>query len=103
MDINGAMNAGLQGLQRASQQVSEASADVANAGRRNDVQQRENAQASETVAASETASETSQSVNANNATEGLLDLQQGKTSFEANTRTVDTADEMLGTMIDTRA
>lgn len=103
MEINGAMNAGLQGLQRASQQVNEASAEIANEGARNDVQQQSNAQSSGVNAATESASETSQSVSANNATDGLVSLQQGETNFEANTRTVETADEVLGTLIDTSA
>ena len=62
MEINGAMNAGLQGLQRASQQVNEASAEIANAGARNEVQQQGNAQANGVNAATESASETGQSV-----------------------------------------
>lgn len=103
MEINGAMNAGLQGLQRAGQQVSEASAEIANASGRNDFQQQGAAQNNGSVAATETASETSQAVTANTATDSLVSLQQGETSFEANTQTVETADEMLGTMIDTSA
>ncbi|RUO76006.1 flagellar basal body rod C-terminal domain-containing protein [Idiomarina seosinensis] len=101
MEINGAMNAGLQGLQRASQQVSEASAEIANASGRNDVQQQGAAQNSGAVAATETASETSQAVTANTSTDSLVSLQQGETSFESSAQTVETADEMLGTMIDT--
>ncbi|WP_404401216.1 hypothetical protein LG288_01185 [Idiomarina seosinensis] len=103
MEINGAMNAGLQGLQRASQQVTEASAEIANASGRNDVQQQTNAQSAGNTAATESASETSQAVSANNATDSLIGLQQGETSFEANAQTVATADEMLGTLIDTSA
>lgn len=103
MEIGAALNSGLQGMQRASQQVSEASQEIASAVDRNGVQQQANANTNGVQAATETASETSQSVTASSTTESLVSLNQGQTNFEANTRTVETADEMLGTMIDTRA
>jgi flagellar hook-associated protein FlgK len=105
MEIGAAMNSGLQGMQRANQQVSQASQEIASASTsgRNDVQQQSNAVANGAQAATETASETSQSVTATNTTDSLVSLNQGQTNFESNTRTVETADEMLGTMIDTSA
>ena len=105
MEIGAAMNSGLQGMQRANQQVSQASQEIASASTsgRNDVQQQSNAVANGPQPATETASETSQSVTAANTTDSLVSLNQGQTNFESNTRTVETADEMLGTMIDTSA
>lgn len=105
MEIGAAMNSGLQGMQRANQQVSQASQEIASASTsgRNDVQQQTNANANGAQAATETASETSQSVTATSTTDSLVSLNEGQTSFEANTRTVETADEMLGTTIDTSA
>ncbi len=103
MEIGAAMNSGLQGMQRANQQVSEASQEIASAAGRNDVQQQDNANVNGGQAATETASETTQSVNAASTTDSLVSLNEGQTNFEANTRTVETADEMLGTLIDTSA
>ena len=103
MEIGAAMNSGLQGMQRANQQVSEASQEIASAAGRNDVQQQDNANTNGGQPATETATETAQSVNAASTTESLVSLNEGQTNFEANTRTVETADEMLGTLIDTSA
>ncbi|MGM0906412.1 MAG: flagellar basal body rod C-terminal domain-containing protein [Pseudomonadota bacterium] len=105
MEIGAAMNSGLQGMQRSNQQVSQASQEIASASAsgRNDVQQQDNANVSGAQVATEAASETSQSVTATSTTDSLVSLNQGQTNFEANTRTVETADEVLGTMIDTNA
>lgn len=103
MEVNGTFNSGLQGLQRASQQVSEASAEIASATDRNSVQQQDAANSAGAQAATESASETSQAISANQASDSLVALQQGETNFEANARTVETADEVLGTLIDTSA
>jgi len=99
MEIGAAMNTGLQGMQRANQQVSEASQEIASAAGRNDVQQQDNANTN----GGQPATETAQSVNAASTTDSLVSLNEGQTNFEANTRTVETADEMLGTLIDTSA
>jgi len=102
MDITGAMSSAAYGMNRASDQVSQASADIASAPGRN--QQQQEFAASGTQAGSEVASETTQSVNANTSvTTSLTDLQQGETLFQANGKVLETADSMLGTLIDTRA
>ncbi|MDV6317258.1 flagellar basal body rod C-terminal domain-containing protein [Idiomarina sp. HP20-50] len=103
MEIGAAMNSGLQGMQRANQQVSQASQEIASAAGRNDVQQQDNANVNGGEVATEAATETSQNVTAASTTDSLVSLNEGQTNFESNTRTVETADEMLGTMIDTSA
>ena len=99
MDINNVLSAGLQGMQRASQQVTEASAELANPQDSNARWQQAD---TDSVNGSETASETLNSVPANTATDSLVSLAQGDQVFEANTRSVETADEVLGTLIDTK-
>lgn len=103
MDISGAMSNAMYGMNRASDQVSQAGAEIASAPARQQ-QQQEAVRSAETQTATETATETSQSVNANaNVTGAMVDLNVGEKSFQANARTFATADEMLGTLIDTRA
>lgn len=102
MDITGAMSNAALGMNRASEQVSQASADIATAPGR--IQQQQDFAASGTQTGTEVATETSQSVNANTSvTESLTDLQQGETLFQANGKVLETADSMLGSLIDTRA
>lgn len=107
MDISGALNSAVSGMNRGSEQVTQASLEIANAPARNQQTQQDAAPAS-TQAGAETASETSQSVTANNAaastntTQSLVDLQSGGLMFQANGKVLATADSMLGTLIDTR-
>ncbi len=99
MEISNVLSAGMQGMQRSSQQVTEASAELADPQQTN---QRWQQSAADVASGSEIASETLNSVPANTATDALVSLKQGQQSFEANTKSVQTADEMLGTMIDTK-
>lgn len=107
MDISGALNSAVSGMNRASEQVTQASLDIANAPARNQQTQQDVAPAA-TQAGTETASETSQSVTANNAasntntTQSLTELRSGELMFQANGKVFATADSMLGSLIDTR-
>lgn len=103
MDISGAINTAVIGMERSSQQVSQASTEIAQASVRDaERQQRINAGGTET--ATQTPSESEQSVNANaSVTDALVDLNVGKNLFQANGRVLESADEMLGTLIDTTA
>lgn len=104
MDISGAFSNAMYGMNRASDQVSQASADIASAPAR--IQQQQDVvmgarTGAGTQAATETASETTQSVTANTSvTSALVDLQSGEQTFKANARVAETADSMLGTLID---
>lgn len=107
MDISGAFNSAVSGMNRASEQVTQASLEIANAPARNQQTQQDFAPAS-SQPGTETASETSQSVTANNAasntntTQSLANLQNGELMFQANGKVLATADSMLGSLIDTR-
>lgn len=103
MDIAGAFSSANYGMNRASEQVSQASAEIATAPGRIQQQQQDAAPAG-AQAATETASETSQSVNSSNSlSESMLNQTVGERMFQANGKVLETADGMLGSLIDVRA
>lgn len=103
MDIAGAMNSANYGMNRASEQVSQASAEIATAPGRIQQQQQDIAPTG-AQQATETASETSQSVNSSNSlSESMLNQTVGERMFQANGKVLETAEGMLGSLIDVRA
>ncbi len=79
MEINGAMNSGITGFQRASSQVDQSAAKLASA------------------AATPTRAESTVNV-----TDELVSLKVAEQSGLANGEVIKTADEMMGTLIDIR-
>ena len=79
MEINGAMNSGITGFQRASSQVDQSAAKLASA------------------AATPTAAESTINV-----TDELVSLKVAEQSGLASGEVIKTADEMMGTLIDIR-
>ncbi|MFC3912585.1 flagellar biosynthesis protein FlgE [Pseudaeromonas sharmana] len=79
MEINGAMNSGITGFQRASSQVDQSAAKLASA------------------AATPTAAESTVNV-----TDELVSLKVAEQSGLASGEVIKTADEMMGTLIDIR-
>lgn len=79
MEINGAMNSGITGFQRASSQVDQSAAKLASA------------------AATSTAAESTVNV-----TDELVSLKVAEQSGLASGEVIKTADEMMGTLIDIR-
>lgn len=91
-NLSSAFNSGLQGLQNASDGITEASSNIARAQtEREDVERPE--------PAPETREAQSQPVNV---TEELVNLRVEQFNAQANTRSIQTADEVLGTLIDVR-
>ncbi|HEY1028776.1 MAG TPA: hypothetical protein VGE28_14275 [Pseudomonas sp.] len=93
-----AFSSGLSGIQAGQRRVDQAAGDIA----------------SNTIAPSQQANQTSQQNQVNptsqatertrpDLTESLVALRVGENEVRANARVVDTADEVLGTLIDTRA
>lgn len=91
-NLGSAFNAGVQGLQSASDGITESSVNIARAQT-----ERENVEGSEP--APETREAQSQPVNV---TEELVNLRVEQFNAQANTRSIQTADEVLGTLIDVR-
>ncbi|WP_372769790.1 flagellar basal body rod C-terminal domain-containing protein [Pseudoalteromonas sp.] len=91
-NLGSAYNAGLQGLQSASDGITEASANIARAQT-----ERENVERQEPP--QETREAQSPPVNV---TEELVNLRVEQFNAQANTRSIQTADEVLGTLIDVR-
>lgn len=89
MEISGsAFNSGLAALQGGQRRVDQAAVDIA----------------STTVARPERAPDSSQ-VPANNAdlATSLIELKVGKAEAQAGAKVIETADDVLGTLLDTRA
>lgn len=101
MELQSAFASGLQGLQRASYGITEASVNI---NRETTNQQRlQNAQ---DTAAAEQAAQQRRPVASEPATpaleQSLVQLTSEKLNAEANVRSVQTADEVLGSVIDIR-
>lgn len=92
MEISGnAFSAGLSGIQAGQRRVDQAASDIANAGVAPQ-QPMENASAARDPAD-----------NPVDLADSLVSLSQGRNEVQASARVVETADEVLGTLIDTRA
>lgn len=99
MDIQSALYSGVQGFQRASAGVTDATLDI---NRQSQNRQNETAQAIEQT------SETQRQPGLQNAeqpvslTNSLVQLGQEERNAQANAKSIQTADEVLGTVIDIR-
>ncbi|WP_018691349.1 hypothetical protein [Algicola sagamiensis] len=98
-EINGALSAGLQGFQRASLGVSEASNDIARQPvvEQQQREQQQQVQQADQAIRNEQPLETAAPPNVTNS---LTQLVTEQTNAAANARTIETADEVLGTIID---
>ena len=93
-----AFNSGLNGIQSGQRRVEQAAADIAS-NTINPSQQTTQTPPQNQVSPSSQVSERSLP----DLTESLVALRVGENEVRANARVVDTADEVLGTLIDTRA
>ncbi len=97
MEISGsAFNAGFSGIQAGQRRVDQAASDIVS----NTVAQQQSVEAS-----SQQRISPSQQTRANSPAdlpESLVELAQGRNEVQASARVVETADEVLGTLIDTR-
>ena len=96
MDISSTFNAGLQGFQRATQDANQAASEIASADLFNQ-------------SASDIAREgqTTSPINVNqqqptNLTESIVDLRVAEVQARASAEVIQTADEVLGTLLDVR-
>ncbi len=97
MEIKSAFSAGLQGLQRASSGMTEATVNI----NRDAVNQQRVRNAQDTAATNAaTTTRNDLAAQTPNPTQSLVQLNTEARSAEANIRTIRTADEMLGTLID---
>ena len=96
-NLGSAFNAGVQGLQSASEGITESSVNIARAQtEREDV---ERVEQSQEVRQAESPQPASQPVNVTNE---LVNLRVEQFNAQANTQSIQTADEVLGTLIDVR-
>lgn len=93
-----AFNSGLNGIQAGQRRVEQAAADIAS-NTINPAQQATQTPLQNQVNPSSQAAERTPA----DLTESLVALRVGENEVRANARVVDTADEVLGTLIDTRA
>ena len=98
MNILSALYAGMQGFNRASAGVSEATLNINRQTQQN--QQNETEQAVTQAGASEQASIANRQQPS--LTDSLVQLGQEERNAQANVRSIQTADEVLGTVIDIR-
>ena len=111
MNIQSASYSGLQGLQRASAGVTEATLDInrqaqASQQARQDVSQQNAAQQNETQQAVTAADNSAQARAVQNPppelTDSLVRLNSEERNAQANVRSIQTADQVLGSVIDIR-
>lgn len=104
MQIQSAFGAGLQGLQRASNGISEETLNInrQSAINRQQQQQQVNAAQEQQAAQAEATAQPQQAAPATDVTQSLVRLEQQELAGQANVRTLRTADEMLGSVIDIR-
>lgn len=82
MEINDALNTGLQGFQEATNRVSEAAQDIA----------------------SQTVSDTTQeSINQEDLATSLVDLKVAEVDARANAKVIQTASDLVGSLLDVKA
>ncbi|GGW68749.1 hypothetical protein [Alishewanella tabrizica] len=98
MQIQSAFAAGMQGLQRASAGITEEAVNINRQTQQNrSIEQTAAAQATAEPAAAATTSPAPVDIN-----QSLLRLEQQQLQGQANVRSLRTADEMLGSIIDVR-
>jgi hypothetical protein len=94
MNVNSALNAGVKGFNQASQGVEKAALEINRATTESQTSEQQKLQAApqETVTTQAPA----------RVDEALVNLRVEQFNAQANTRTIQTADEVLGTLIDVR-
>lgn len=104
MQIQSAFGAGLQGLQRASNGISEETLNINRQTTLNRQQQQQQVEAAQDqqAAQADAAARPQQAAPATDVTQSLVRLEQQELSAQANVRSLRTADEMLGSIIDIR-
>ncbi len=107
MPINDALQSGIQGFERASQGIEQAALDI---NRQTQTQQQQDelaeARQAEAAATNEAATQPVQDatrVEPQRVDEALVNLRVEEFNARANVNSIQTADEVLGTLIDTRA
>lgn len=100
MDIQSALYSGVQGFQRASAGVTEATLDINRQAQAN--RQNETAQAVAQTAATEQQSRLQNAERPGSLPNSLVQLGQEERNAQANAKSIQTADEVLGTVIDIR-
>jgi len=96
MQIQSAFTAGMQGLQRASAGITEETININRQTQQNRIQEQELA-AQTTADTTTTPTQQPQDIN-----QSLVRLEQQQLQGQANVRSLRTADEMLGSIIDVR-
>lgn len=96
------ISSGLTSVRQGQNRINAAASDIANAGLPADlaVNAAQPAQPATGQAAASTAVETSRPVNL---VDSLVELQQGRQEAEVGASVIDTADEVLGTLLDVTA
>ncbi|EIW88319.1 hypothetical protein AGRI_11732 [Alishewanella agri BL06] len=103
MQIQSAFGAGLQGLQRASNGISEETLNINRQTTLNRQQQQQQVDAAQDQQAQvDATARPQQAAPATDVTQSLVRLEQQELSAQANVRSLRTADEMLGSIIDIR-
>jgi hypothetical protein len=103
MQIQSAFGAGLQGLQRASNGISEETLNINRQTTLNRQQQQQQVDAAQDQQSQvDATARPQQAAPATDVTQSLVRLEQQELSAQANVRSLRTADEMLGSIIDIR-
>ncbi|PKM17247.1 MAG: excinuclease ATPase subunit [Gammaproteobacteria bacterium HGW-Gammaproteobacteria-15] len=100
MDIRSALYSGVQGFQRASAGVTDATIDINRQTRANRLNETEQAVTQAVVAESPRQLQTAEQPGS--LTSSLVQLGQEERNAQANVKSIQTADEVLGTVIDIR-
>ncbi|HEY0923384.1 excinuclease ATPase subunit [Rheinheimera pacifica] len=100
MDIQSALYSGVQGFQRASAGVTDATIDINRQTRANRLNETE--QAVTQAAATEQPRQLQTAEQPGSLTSSLVQLGQEERNAQANVKSIQTADEVLGTVIDIR-
>lgn len=100
MDIQSALYSGVQGFQRASAGVTEATVNINRQAEAN--RQNETEQAVVETAATERQASLQTTEQAPSLSSSLVQLGQEERNAQANAKSIQTADEVLGTVIDIR-
>ena len=100
MDIQSALYSGVQGFQRASAGVTDATIDINRQTRANRLNETE--QAVTQTQAAEQPRQLQTSEQPGSLTSSLVQLGQEERNAQANVKSIQTADEVLGTVIDIR-
>lgn len=102
MDIQSAFYSGMQGFARASEGVTQATLEINRQTRpQNDTEQAV-AQRPDVAAADTAATNTTPNTQAPSLTSSLVQLGQEERNAQANVRSIQTADQVLGSVIDIR-